>query len=371
MQTGKQVILIVDHDPNFAENAARLLRDEGYEVRVAGNGSTALSIISAASIDLVFLDYHLSDGKAGEIVDTLLNRSLNSPKIILTDCDDEKNRAKLLANQAVDFLSKPVENDVLLRVVKNALKSKLPPREEGAFDHFTSLEKFFPFLAHEVRNPLHAISGALTILQKRCDLKDDVVNRAVGIIKEEVEHLNGFVQECLDFVRPPVKSRLTEVDVNEVAGVAINVVFYMFEDLSKKIQLTKDFDPNIPKIPANYEELKRAFLNILRNSFEAVGEDGKIHVQTKFLPDPAPGAVAISFSDNGTGVKKENLKNLFTPFFTTKLRGTGLGLAICHRIIAERHGGKISIQSEEGNGAAVKIELPAGTKPQRPGGRTT
>ena len=139
----------------------------------------------------------------------------------------------------------------------------------------------------------------------------------------------------------------------------------------KKFILTKDFDLNIPKIQANYEELKRAFLNILKNSFEAIGEDGKIHIQTKFIPDPAPGAVEISFSDNGTGVKKENLKDLFTPFFTTKLRGTGLGLAICHRIIAERHGGKISIQSEEGNGATIKVQLPAGAKPQHSGGRTT
>ncbi len=364
-------ILVIDNDLNSAENTARLLRDQGYEVRVARDGSTALSIISNVSLDLVFLEYHLSDGKAGEIVDALLKRSLNSPKIILTNCDDEKIRADLLANRAVDFLSKPIEIDVLLRVVRNALKSKLPLREEEALDHFTSLEKFFPFLAHEVRNPLHAISGALTILQKRCDLKDDVVNRAVGIIKEEVGHLNGFVQECLDFVRPPVKSRLTEVDVNEVAGVVINVVFYMFEDLSKKIQLTKDFDRNLPRITANYEELKRAFLNILKNSFEAIRENGEIHVQTKFISDPAPGAVEISFSDNGAGIRKENLKNLFTPFFTTKLRGTGLGLAICHRIIAERHGGKISIESEEGNGATVTVQLPAGVKPQRSGGQTT
>jgi len=198
-----------------------------------------------------------------------------------------------------------------------------------------------------------------------------VVNHAVRIVKEEVEHLNGFVQECLDFVRPPVKSRLTAVDINEVAAVGINVVSYIFADMSKKIQLTKDFDPNIPKIQANYEELKRAFLNILKNSFEAVGEDGKIRVQTKFLPDPSPGTVEISFSDNGMGVKKENLKDLFTPFFTTKLRGTGMGLAICHRIIAERHGGEISIQSEEGNGATVKIRLPAGAKPPHCEGGTT
>ena len=363
--------MIVDQDPKFAENAAQLLRGQGYEVRVAKDGPTAMGIISAASLDLLFLDFRLADGKGGEIVRTLLSRSRSSPRIIIANCDDEKIRSELLDNDAVDFLSKPVESEVLLRTVKNALKSKLPASGEGNPDRFTSPEKFFPFLAHEIRNPLHAISGALTILQKRCDMKDEVVNRAVRIIKEEVEHLNGFIQECLDYVRHPVKSRLTEVDVNEVAGVVINVVSYMFEDLPKKIRFTKDFDLNIPKIIGNYEELKRAFLNILKNSFEAVGEDGEIHIQTKFTPEPAPGTVEISFSDNGLGVKQENLKNLFAPFFTTKLHGTGLGLAICRRIIAERHEGKIYIQSEEGNGATVKIELPAGAKPQRAGGQAT
>ncbi len=369
MQTGNQAILIVDNDLKFAENAARLLRDHGYGVRVARDGSTAMGIISGAPIDLLFLDFHLSDGRAEEMVENLVNRSLSSPKIILTDCDDEKIRAKLLANEAVDFLSKPVENEVLLRTVKDALKSKLPDLGEGSPDRIPSLEKFFPFLAHEIRNPLHAISGALTILQKRCDMKDEVVDHAVRIIKEEVEYLNGFVQECLDFVRAPVKSRMTAVDINEVAAVVINVVSYIFADLSKKIQITKDFDLSIPRIPANYEELKVAFLNILKNSFEAIGENGKIHIQTKFFPDL--GAVEISFSDNGSGVKKENIKNLFTPFFTTKLRGTGLGLAICHRIIAGRHGGKISIESEEGNGATIRLQLSAGAKPQRAGERAS
>ena len=177
-------ILIVDQDLNFAENAALLLREQGYEVRITRDASAAMDIISVAPIDLVFLDDLLSDGKSGELVDTLLSRSLNSPKIILANCDDEKVRAKLLGNEAVDFLSKPVENHVLLRIVKEALKSKLPASGEDHPDRIPCLGKFLPFLAHEIRNPLHAISGALNVLQKRCDLKDDVVNRAVGIIKK-------------------------------------------------------------------------------------------------------------------------------------------------------------------------------------------
>jgi signal transduction histidine kinase len=367
----KSSVLIIDNDLKFADNTARLLREEGYEVKVAREEPAAGDIFSSFPIDLVLLNFQIPGGGGRKIVDSLLTRYPVPPKIILMNCDDEKVRAELLASKAIDFLSSPIENDVLLRAVKSASKSKPPVSGDDEAARFSSLEKFFPFLAHEIRNPLHAISGALTILQKRCDLKDEVVSHSVRIIKEEVEYLNGFVQECLDFVRPPVKSRLTAVDINEVAGVAVNVVSYIFAETAKKIDITRDFAPSIPKIQANYEELKRAFLNILKNGFEAIGQDGKIHIQTKYLPTPSPGAVEISFGDNGTGFKKENLKNLFIPFFTTKLRGTGLGLAICHRIIVERHGGKISIQSEEGKGATVTVQLPAGVGQQPSMERTT
>ena len=99
-------------------------------------------------------------------------------------------------------------------------------------------------------------------------------------------------------------------------------------------------------------------MNILKNSFEAMGEGGELTIKTRFKAEPAPGWVEVIFADNGPGIKKENLSSLFQPFFTTKLRGTGLGLAICHRIVAERHNGKIFIESAEGKGTIVKVELP-------------
>ena len=359
-------ILIVDQDLKFADPAAKLLREQGYAVRVARDGSAALEMVAGLPVDLVLVNFRLSGGGGREFVERLLNRYTGSPKIIIIDCDDGGIRAELPPGE-IAFLSKTVGNDVLLETVRNSLKTKVSVPGEGSSERFAALENFFPFLAHEIRNPLHAIGGAVTILEKRLDLKDEVVDRSVRIIKEEVEYLSGFVQECLDFVRPQLRRRLTDVDVNEVAEVAIGVVSYIFPGAPGKTQLVKDFDPNIPKIPANYEELKRAFLNILKNSFEAVGEGGRVAIRTKFAPDP--GLVEVSFSDNGTGIKKENLQNLFTPFFTTKLRGTGLGLAICRRIIAENHGGEISIRSEEGAGTTVKIELPAGAKSPRGGSR--
>jgi two-component system sporulation sensor kinase A len=133
----------------------------------------------------------------------------------------------------------------------------------------------------------------------------------------------------------------------------------MFELESKKIRIVTDLDPNLPKIYVNYEEIKQAFLNIVKNGFEAMPEGGEFTIKTRYKSDSAK-HIEIIFADKGIGIKKENLSKLFNPFFTTKLRGTGLGLAICRKIIAERHHGEIYIESEENRGTTVKVELPTG-----------
>jgi signal transduction histidine kinase len=176
------------------------------------------------------------------------------------------------------------------------------------------------------------------------------------VIQEEVQHLNEFVQECLDFVRPPSKSRYTEVDINEVISFIVNTMPHRFEELCRNVRISTELDSQLPKIYANYEEIKQAFVNIVRNGLEAMSEGGEFILKTGLNPDR--GMAEIVFIDHGTGMKEENLRFLFNPFFTTKPRGTGLGLAICQRIVVERHRGKIQIESQEGHGTTVTVELP-------------
>jgi len=144
-----------------------------------------------------------------------------------------------------------------------------------------------------------------------------------------------------------------------VISAVMNIISHMFESESKKIRIITDVNPNLPKIYVNYEEIKQAFLNIVKNAFEAMPEGGQFTIKTRHKLE-SPKCIEITFIDTGVGIKKENLSKLSNPFFTTKLRGTGLGLAICHRIISERHGGRIYIESEENKGTTIKVELPIG-----------
>jgi signal transduction histidine kinase len=259
---------------------------------------------------------------------------------------------------AVDFISKPFEWEILLKSITDALTLRDARMEDRRYGGLSSLGKFFPFLAHEIRNPLHAIAGSLAIIQRRVDSEDEILSRSMGIIKEEVEHLTDFVQECLDFVRHPSQGYSVDGQINEMIPIVMNLIFHMFEDLSRKITVIYRLDPHLPKISINYEEIKRVFLNIIKNSFESMPEGGELIIETRLKKRSSGKSIVVVFEDRGLGIRKEDMKRLFAPFFTTKLRGSGLGLAICRRIVVERHKGKIEVDSQEGKGSTFTVELP-------------
>lgn len=361
MEASGRKILVVDDNIDFVDLIRRILESKEFQVSVALDGKTALEKALFEKPDLVLLDLILPDIPGESVLKRLKEINKDFAIVIITGHGGEQIAVDLMRKGAVDFLSKPIEHDVLLSSVKNALEIRDAQIEDRRFDQYPSLERFFPFLAHEIRNPLHAISGALAIIQRRSDLKDNLLNQSINIISEEVHHLNEFVQECLNFVRPPNVVHFVGVEVPEVISVVINIISHIYESESKKIRIVTDMDPHLPPIYANYEEIKQAFLNIVKNAFEAMPEGGVFTIRACAKSDSQK-HVEITFEDKGVGIKKENLDKLFNPFFTTKLRGTGLGLAISRRIIVERHYGKIYLESEEKKGTTIKVELPVGRR---------
>jgi signal transduction histidine kinase len=352
-------ILVVDDNAEFIDFIRRFLESKGFQVSIALTGKAAIEKTLSDIPELVLLDLKLPDMPGEEVLKSIKGIDKDIAIVVITGFGGEQVAVDMMRKGATDFLSKPIDHQILLSSMKNALEIRDAQIEDGRFDRYPSLEKFFPFLAHEIRNPLHAISGALAIIQRRSDLKDELLSQSVKIISEEVKHLNEFVQECLNFVRPPNMVRIAEVEINEVISAVMNIISHMFESESRKIRIVMDMNSSLPKIYVNYEEIKQAFLNIVKNAFEAMPEGGQFTIRTRDKSDP-PKFVEVTFVDNGIGIKKENLSKLSNPFFTTKLRGTGLGLAICHRIINERHGGKIYIESEENKGTTIRVELPVG-----------
>jgi two-component system sensor histidine kinase HydH len=216
-------------------------------------------------------------------------------------------------------------------------------------DRLSALGELSAGMAHEIRNPLSSIKGAVEILKD--DYRpDEAKYEFIQILLKETDRLNRIVQEVLGFARPK-QLEFQLGDVNE----AIESVLTLIEQEARKAGVTvgRKLDVSIGKRHLDAGMLKQAFLNLVLNAIQAMPQGGVMTVESRLRGD----AVEVKFSDTGIGIAEEHRKKLFTPFFTTKKNGTGLGLAITYRII-ENHRGMIDVVSEPGKGATFMVRIP-------------
>ena len=209
-------------------------------------------------------------------------------------------------------------------------------------------------LAHSVRNPLSTISLSAELLSdeiKKCERKDtEEAQTLVKSIINEVYRINDVIEDHLNFMRRS-KTGLKRSNINAVVGSLIK--FLEKEGQCKGISFNKTLDESLPDAAIEESRLRQVLLNLIRNSFEAMPDGGRIVISTSRRKNE----VEIAVEDNGTGIPRENQKRMFEPFFTTKDVGTGLGLYIARDIMLECGGG-ISCDSKAGRGTIVKLRLP-------------
>jgi two-component system sensor histidine kinase HydH len=213
------------------------------------------------------------------------------------------------------------------------------------------LEKMAPVLAHEIRNPLGSIKGAAQVL--RSEVEGEEQRKLLDVITEEVNRLNRVVSQFLDYARPYVPE-LRPRPINAVIEKAMALI--EADRLSARIHIQLELHPHLPPVPMDQEQIHQVILNIALNAVEAMPEGGTLTIRTSRIESDTGDAVGISVRDTGRGIRRETLKLIFTPFFTTKERGVGLGLAVCQRII-RNHGGRLRVKSIPGQGTIFYIRL--------------
>jgi len=350
-------VLIIDSDKTSAEKLSETLTAKGFKAIPSHSGKGGIKKASSTSPDIVLLSYQLPDLESREVLNRLKGMDRTIPVIITMSAGGEKATVDLLKAGGSDFLVKPVRSRELLGAIKRARTKRIADLEIQS-KKFLSLGKLFPFLAHEIRNPLHAIGGAVTVIERRCNLEDVTIAHSIEIIREEIQRLNQFIQECLDFSRPPARRRFVETDLNAIVRSSLSTMAPVIEAHPKKIEVVTKLDGDLPKIKANFNEIKQVCLNILKNAMEAMKKGGKLEIQTSCDPKDRPRYAVIKIMDTGTGIDEENLPYLFDPFFSTKSRGTGLGLPLCKKIVVENHRGQIDIVSKKNIGTTVIITFP-------------
>ncbi len=212
-------------------------------------------------------------------------------------------------------------------------------------------------MAHEIKNPLAGIKLSIEMLLEEQQLSDDnktVIRKVIDEIKR-IEHL---MRGLLSFAKPP-KPHLANTDIQEILEAVMGLALHDRPSLREgvgSIHLVKVFQQRLPATFADPMQLKQVFMNVILNAVDAMPRGGTITVKTSF--DPLSHIIFTNISDTGSGIDASALPEMFKPFYTTKPKGTGLGLAISKRLI-EEHGGTIHIENNEGQGATVRISLPA------------
>ncbi len=222
-------------------------------------------------------------------------------------------------------------------------------------EKLTSLGQLAASVAHEINNPLAGILVYTQLLAKKINsdkLTKESATEYLSKMETELTRSSRLIRNLLDFARqsPP---RFWEVDINEVINRSFELASHSAE--LQHVQVIKELEPALPKISADFDQLQQVCTNLIMNAIQAMPKGGKLTIRTS--ADKTQ--VKIKVQDTGVGISPENMRKLFTPFFTTKreVKGVGLGLAVSYGII-QRHDGRVEVKSKEGEGTTFTVYLP-------------
>jgi len=223
------------------------------------------------------------------------------------------------------------------------------------WDRLATVGELAAGLAHELRNPLAGISGALHVLSSQFQPNDE--RRAlVADLQAQIARMNRTLSDLLHHAQPE-KPRRVAVEVNSLLEQSLK--FLPHGDF----EVVRRLDSSLPSISVDPNLLHQALLNILVNARQAMPNGGRLTIETRVLAGTAR-PLQIRITDTGVGIPSDQLGRIFQPFFTTKAQGTGLGLAIAARVV-EEHGGRITVESAVGKGTAFTISLPTAPPTER------
>ncbi|MER3431683.1 MAG: hypothetical protein C4324_11710 [Blastocatellia bacterium] len=221
-------------------------------------------------------------------------------------------------------------------------------------DHLAAVGRVAAGLAHEIRNPLGAMRGAIQVLQSSMP-PNSVQTDLMGIILRESDRLNAIITNFLGYAKPKV-GNLAEIDLCDAIRETVKLLRH-----GPEIGENHFIEELLPPTPvfafADQTQLQQVFWNLARNALQAMPGGGRLTIRLEQIPG---GKVRIEFEDTGCGMTPEQVERLFEPFATSTTGGTGLGLSIVYQIIRD-HNGTIAVRSFEGEGTTITIELPRET----------
>ena len=258
------------------------------------------------------------------------------------------------------------ENGLIISLKDITLRKEIED-ERNTIEHLNSLGLMTTGIAHEIRNPLTGIKAIAQTLQDELDDHDSRTEHLSRIIRL-VNRLDDLLKSLYAYARPQIPMR----DFHSIENIFGDVTTSLQDKLTgKNIQIIETFPSDLPDIYVDRDQMEKVLSNILTNSIEAIESDGEIKISVHSLENGYPVSkehfkaltqgklyVEIHIHDNGSGILQSNLRNIFNPFFTTKILSAGLGLSVVYQTI-KQNGGLIYFESEEKKGTDCYLILPA------------
>jgi two-component system, NtrC family, nitrogen regulation sensor histidine kinase NtrY len=319
-----------------------LFRQDRIEAETARQNAALFGIVAFVILTLIGIASFFANRFAAPI------RKLTdaTARVAAGDLDvtvAEGGRSPLLGGDEVQTLMRSF--DSMTRDLKRGREELVRAEREMAWREMARQ------VAHEIKNPLTPMKLSIQHLRQtfrdRAPDFDRILEDVTRTVGEQIDALSRIASEFSRFARMPER-QLARCDMNEVVGEAIRLF-----DREERVRFETNLAPGLPSVLADKEELRRAFINVIRNSVQAMGGQGTIGVATVM----SGGRVTATLTDTGPGITDEVMPKLFTPNFSTKTDGMGLGLAMVKRMLDDI-GGSIGIRSEQGKGVAVTITLP-------------
>ena len=399
-------ILVVDDEETVRRAFQAFLEEAGHHVETAESPQEARLRLADRSFDVLITDLMMPRESGLSLVRSVAEFDPQTSVVMVTGHPDFSTAVQALKQGAYDYLTKPVSREALLAVVERACErkhlmgEKLRLEHENA-DYQRSLERkveertralsdserryrdlfqetrraydelkhaqeklirserlaaigeLAAQIAHEIRNPLSAISNSIGVLRRDLDVAGDD-RRLLEVVYEETHRLAGIVTDFLKYARPrPV--RKIALSLSDMLN---DLLLLLSQDgrAGDKIRIVKHCEPGLPAVELDPDQARDAVWNLLMNAVQSMPDGGELRVEARQRIVSGTGWMEIAVSDTGKGIEPEEHQEIWKPFHTTKAEGTGLGLAIVQRVMDE-HGGEVLLESAPGTGSTFVLRF--------------